>query len=204
MDDTKVLDFEFFTEDECNKLIEYCHKKEEEFIKINHENKNSFGGRITTEFYDHYNFFVDNQEYIDRFKKVLSENFPELKYPLFVQSWVNIYRKGEGIGWHQHYLLEDVYIKAMTANIFLGGNVNHGVIYLLFDSTTQSSKPVKHKNKIGNIHFVDSRMWHMVEENPYDQNRYSVGITISEYDQIWEQKVKSGEINCPAIIITKD
>lgn len=204
MDDTEVLEFEFFTEEECTKLIEYCHKKEEEFIKIKNITKNSFGGRITTEFYDHYNFFVDNQDYISRLKKILLENFPDLKYPLFVQSWVNIYRKGEGIGWHQHYLLENIHLKAITANVFLGGNINTGVTYLLFDPTIQSSKPVKFKNKIGNIHFVDSTVWHMVEENPYDENRYSVGITVTEYDSMWEEKVKSGEINCPAIIITND
>ena len=120
LNNLSVLQIPFFDESECKEIIKYADEKEKYFIEKNLDvevpifyTKN----QVTSANYTKYNFFKDNPKYIERLLQMLKEVLPWLTYPISLQSWVNIYRTGEGIGWHNHNGLDE---HSYTANIFLG------------------------------------------------------------------------------------
>ena len=177
LDGNSVVEIPFFNKAECKKIIKYAHKKEEYFIKENKDievpdvySKN----QVTTANYNRYNFFVDNSEYVKRLLKCLKKVLPWLIYPITIQSWVNIYKIGEGIGWHNHHGLDE---HSYTANIFLGGVTEPGVIYGALGQTD-----IVIENIIGGMLLSNCCMWHMVPPNKSNISRYSIGITLHDYE----------------------
>jgi len=190
LDGLSVVQIPFFNEAECKEIIKYANKKEKYFIKKNLNidvpviySKN----QVTTANYASYNFFEDNPKYIDRLLKCLKKALPWLTYPISLQSWVNIYKTSEGIGWHNHNGLNE---HSYTANIFLGGVTKPGVYYTV---PGQTSFPIK--NKIGEMLLSDCSMWHMVTPNTSNISRYSVGITIHDYEAFTKNLLKDACFN---------
>ena len=177
LDGLSVVQIPFFNEAECKEIIKYAHKKEKYFIKKNEDidvpviySKN----QVTTANYASYNFFKDNPKYIERFLGCLKEVLPWLTYPISLQSWVNIYKTGEGIGWHNHHGLSE---HSYTANIFIGGTTQPGVVY-----SNPGEGEFTIENKLGKMLLSHCMQWHMVPVNKLDDSRYSVGVTIHDYE----------------------
>ena len=196
-----IIEVPFFNNKECEKLIKYVDKKEEYFIKNEDEafassiyNKE----QITSANFYRYNFFVDNSEYIDRFLVCLKEILPWLKYPIAIQAWVNIYKTGEGIKWHNHAGLNG---HSYTANIFLRGETQPGTIY-----TEPGKDDTIIENIVGVMLLSNCCMWHKVPLNESNVFRYSIGITIHDYEAITNELLFGVCFNAPhkGIILLKD
>jgi hypothetical protein len=190
LDGLNVVKIPFFNEAECKEIIKYAHKKEKYFIKKNEDidvpviySKN----QVTTANYASYNFFEDNPKYIERLLGCFKEVLPWLTYPISLQSWVNIYKTGEGIGWHNHNGLDE---HSYTANIFLGGVTKPGVNYTVPGQTVFAVE-----NVIGEMLLSNCSMWHMVTPNESNISRYSVGITIHDYESFTKNLVSDACFN---------
>ena len=81
----EVIRTDFFSPEECNQVKEYIDSK-------------NFN---TTKYFDRYNFFYDNPQYVDKFVLKLKDIL-HLDFPIAVQAWVNSYEKGQGIEPHNH------------------------------------------------------------------------------------------------------
>ena len=190
MENLRHLHLPFFDVNECEEIISYIDEKQiilqkkygEKYKHRFSIEKNSVYENLSTTLYQRYNFFKDNPKYISRLKKILEENFPDLNYPLFIQSWGNIYEKNQGIPWHTHSFINGTQTLGITSNIFIGGDENIGTTYAFPDGRIPKFNYMNVKNKIGYIQFVSNEIHHMVSPNKSDQKRYSIGITINEYD----------------------
>ena len=177
----------FLDENECREICKYAEYKKQHLIKTlpkyfepTFNNLTNKKNQLTTAFHNQYNFFIDNPSYIKKFVLVLKKNISNIEWPVVVQSWVNIYEKGEGIGKHQHrpatILGHPKATKVYASNIFIGGNNNVGVNYIIEGDIK------KYKNELGQIHLFDGSIEHYVDLNPYTEKRYTIGITISCFD----------------------
>ena len=122
-----VNEFPFFTSEECDEIKQYAYKKEKELkgsSPLEVYNKS-----ITTNNYDRYNFFEDHPVYAERLVDFLKKTDAPLEWPIMVQSWVNIYRKGDGIGWHNHCG------NRISFNIFIDGDPSPGPAYIFAGKT---------------------------------------------------------------------
>jgi len=183
---TIVKHSNFFTEEECIQVCKYADDKRNEMLESYSDIEPSFRllnnskSQVTTGFYNSYSFFLDNPLYIKRLFSLIKNEFSDIEWPIVVQSWVNIYHKGEGIGKHTHSPITIPFHKSAkkvyAANIFVGGNENLGINYVIDGQVTNE------KNKLGEIQFFDGNVEHYVEENPYSEKRYTVGITISIFE----------------------
>lgn len=191
--ENQIIEIPFFTNDECEKCIIYSDEKEKLLKRKNQtDSLESFYPDITTQCYNDYNFFKDNPQYIERLKNKIDLVFGQnIEYPLIITSWVNIYRKGSGIGWHIHNSVHNTYIKGYTANIFLGGDENIGLSYAVHDESNPRYRYKNMKNKIGSMIIMPNTTYHMVRKNPTHKKRYTVGMTITEYDQTLFKKILS-------------
>jgi len=184
--DSAILHLPFFTKEECEECIEYAHKKENELklkpLNISEAQKYVYGEkRITTLHHNDYNFLIDNKKYIKKFKKLIHSVFEnKIKYPVFVQSWINIYRENEEIKWHQHKIVSEISCKSFTANIFLSGDESVGLTYAVHDENFPRYRYKKIKNKLGYIMIMPYDLYHMTK-NTSKKERYTVGLTITEY-----------------------
>lgn len=186
----EVIGFQFFTKEECEDVIKYIEDKKSFLLqqKYNIEDTNVYDVRsqITTACYDRYNFFIDNPQYVDRFVYHISNVLPHLTFPIAVQSWVNIYKTGQGIKPHSHSGFSNY---SFTSNIFLGGPTNPGITYFEPDG----KKTVE--NKVGEIHILNSGLWHTVPPNKSKENRYTIGITFHSYEAITKDLLLSASFN---------
>jgi hypothetical protein len=181
-----VIKCDFLTEKECDQVCKYAENKENQIQKMYSNQQPPFKlltnpkNQVTTGFYNSYSFFLDNPFYINKFYSLIKNNLLDIEWPVVLQSWVNIYDKGEGISKHKHSAISipfhKVAKKVYAANVFVGGNVDIGVNYII-------NGQIKHeKNKLGEIQFFDGKIEHYVDENPYAEKRYTIGITISIFD----------------------
>ena len=178
MKNNDILQIQFLNKIECDQVIEYSNDMEKYLL----ENETDNFSRITTKYFYKYNFFRDNPQYIDRFLKIIKKELPELKFPIAVQSWVNIYRKNEGIEAHNH---SGYPLYSYSANIFLGGPTNPGITY--FEPKNSITIP----NVMGELQIFNCGHWHEVVPNQTDEKRYSVGITFHSYEAITQHVLKN-------------
>jgi len=195
--DNFLLHLPFFTKNECEEIVNYIERKEK-FFKEDEQSQKLLEGAVTygntsnsTRLHSKYNFFLENKKYIPRLKKILEKNFPNLNYPLAVQSWCNLYAKGQGINWHTHRLFGNFdFPNSFTSNVFVGGREDIGITYALHhEGDIPRYKYVNVKNKLGHIQFVKSNIHHMVRSNPYDETRYTIGITVTEFHPVWARSI---------------
>ena len=198
-----VKGYKFFSEKECEQLIVYCDNKERELekptesAKSNQKKKRDCIVPVTQQNHSRYNFFYENSQYINRLITCIKTVFPQLEFPVAVQSWVNIYRKGQGIKWHSHAGKNG---SSFSANIFLGGPKKPGIYYSVDPDNTFNVE-----NETGAMHLFPNNLNHMVPLNDSKKKRYTVGITIHGYDAIDRTLVHGGALNASnreTIIIT--
>jgi len=97
-----VKGYKFFSPQECEKMRGYCDKKERKLEKMlkKDADKEPEEGKVriplTQKHHYLYNFFAENPEYQPRLIKCVKELAPHLEFPIAVQSWVNVYRTGDG------------------------------------------------------------------------------------------------------------
>tara|TARA_B100001996_G_scaffold361124_1_gene327629 strand:+ start:80 stop:676 length:597 start_codon:yes stop_codon:yes gene_type:complete len=184
-----VLEYPFFSIEECEEIKRYAYKKEVELKeKIT---TNEYNNSITTNNYNQYNFLKDNPIYADRLVNLLKEKNCPIEWPSLVQSWVNIYRKGDGIGWHNHQG------NGFSFNIFIDGDPSPGPVYLStgYDCGLDKyeMKGANFKNKKGDIQLFRSSTHHKVD--PVSSERISVGGTLQNYSDISKDFLKSLSFN---------
>lgn len=184
LNSNEILRCDFFSEDECKNIIEYIENKKKFLQNQSFENNQNtkiydLNSQITTNFFDKYNFFHDNPQYIDRFVQTISNMIPNIEFPIAVQSWCNIYEKGESIKPHNHHGLS---FYSYAANIFIGGSLdNQGITYM------EPGWKQTIKNRIGEMHIFDCFLWHTVPPNISEEKRYSIGITIHSFEAITKE-----------------
>ena len=175
-----VHEFPFFSIEECEKIKEYAYKKEIELKEKPSTNNERYNNSITTNRYDQYNFLKDNPIYADRFANFLKETKCPIEWPIITQSWINIYRKGDGIGWHKH--LGSGY----SFNIFIDGDPSPGPVYLYTGRdcglNEYDLKRKNFKNKKGYMQIFPSPTYHKVD--PISSERITVGGTLHHYSSI--------------------
>ena len=171
-----VKGYKFFSEEECRQLMDYCDKKEQALEKLNNDSNQSQKKKrtgtipVTQRHHSRYNFFYENSQYISRLINCIKTVFPDLEFPVAVQSWVNIYRKGQGIKWHSHAGKSG---SSFSANIFLGGPKKPSIYY-----SVDPDNIFNVENEVGAMHLFPNSLNHMVPENQSKRKRYSIGITI--------------------------
>lgn len=208
----ELIHLPFFDEHECLEIIQYIEEKEN-YLKQNLKDKfekrcgkeddTSTYANYTTGLHDSYNFFKDNPKYFSRLKKILKNKFPRLNYPLLVQSWVNFYEKNQKIEWHRHSIFPQP-TKGLTANIFVGGDENLGVTYAFPYLNSPRYKFHHEKNKLGHMQLVENSTYHMVRSNNSDQKRYTIGVTITEFDIEYSQPFIYNVASCEDVLILFD
>ena len=174
---SNVMEFSFFSEEECNSIKEYCHNVEKKLIDDGHNKDTgheSLGDVVTTVNYFRYNFFADNPQYAERLVNCLRKTNQYLEWPIVCQSWVNLYHKGQGIGWHNH---QGTMGRSFSANIFIDGPTKPGITFKHFG---EKAKVIE--NKRGYIQIFPCELMHMVP--PTEEERITVGITIHSYPSI--------------------
>lgn len=174
---SNVMEFSFFSEEECNDIKEYCHNVEKKLIDDGHNKDTgheSLGDVVTTVNYFRYNFFADNPQYAERLVNCLRKTNQYLEWPIVCQSWVNLYHKGQGIGWHNH---QGTMGRSFSANIFIDGPTKPGITFKHFG---EKAKVIE--NKRGYIQIFPCELMHMVP--PTEEERITVGITIHSYPSI--------------------
>jgi len=184
-----INEFPFFTSEECDEIKQYAYKKEKELkgsTPLEVYNKS-----ITTNNYDRYNFFEDHPVYAERLVSLLKETDAPLTWPIMVQSWVNIYRKGDGIGWHNHYG------SGLSFNIFIDGDLAPGPSYVLAGEEGGLDKydiQIKNlSNKKGYMQIFPSSVYHKVD--PLNSERISIGGTLHHYKDITEDVISFISLN---------
>ena len=193
-----INEFPFFSNKECDEIKQYAYKKEKKIIYdlknvfhyFTEEKFNDFGqpieekynNSVTTNHYNHYNFLKDNPVYADRLVDLLIQTEAPLRWPILVQSWVNIYRKGDGIGWHNHYG------SGLSFNIFIDGDPEPGPVYVLggkdgnlpeYEMETQN-----YPNKKGVMQIFPSPVYHKVDPLASEEDRITIGGTLHHYSDI--------------------
>lgn len=172
-----ALQLPFLTPEECETAVRYAHKQEETL------------GADTTDNFNRYNFFKDHPHLIPRLSDVIRTHFTWLQSPYLIQSWVNIYRKGEGLAWHFHSGMD---YHSMTANIFVGGQPTPG---LRVENAHGESELIH--NTLGEIIIMSCTQKHMVDDNPHDENRYTIGMTIHDYFSCTPGMLEGAAVNSP-------
>ena len=172
------LEFIFFSDEECDEIKQYAYKKEEELKESTP--LEVYNKSITTNNYNQYNFFEDHPVYAERLVDFLKTTNSPLEWPIMVQSWVNIYRKGDGIGWHNHKG------NGWSFNIFIDGDPSPGPAYILagHDGGLEDydMKVKNFKNKKGYMQIFPSPTYHKVD--PISSERITVGGTLHHYSSI--------------------
>ena len=174
---SNVMEFSFFSEEECDDIKKYCHNVEKKLIDDGYNEDTgheSLGDVVTTVNYFRYNFFADNPQYAERLVNCLRKTNQYLEWPIVCQSWVNLYHKGQGIGWHNH---QGTMGRSFSANIFIDGPTKPGITFKQFG---EKAKMIE--NKKGYIQIFPCELMHMVP--PTEEERITVGITIHSYPSI--------------------
>ena len=164
----EVIRTDFFSPEECNQVKKYIDSK-------------NFN---TTKYFDRYNFFDDNPQYVDKFVLKLKDIL-HLDFPIAVQAWVNSYEKGQGIEPHNHHGLTGY---SFACNIFISGNTQPGITYM------EPGWEQTYENKLGELQLFNCGLFHTVG-NHHDEKRYSVGITIHTREAITKELLDGACIN---------
>tara|TARA_R110002020_G_scaffold29212_5_gene92247 strand:+ start:2176 stop:2781 length:606 start_codon:yes stop_codon:yes gene_type:complete len=193
LDSNRCIEYPFLSSEECVGAIKYtCDKN----ISLRNEDvvlqDNIYASdQVTTANYFKYNFFEDNPNYIDRLLGVLEKGLPWLEYPISVRAWVNLYETGQGIDWHAHNGMSG---HSYSINIFLGGNTKPGISYL-----EPGGDPLTIENKLGAMLISNCSLWHMVPPNESKETRYTVGITIDDYEAMSKSLLRGACFNAKAV-----
>ena len=198
---TNVNEFSFFTKEECDDIKDYCIGIEEILIEEGHDKTKgheALGDVITTNNYYRHNFFADHPSYADRLVECLYKTNKYLQWPIVCQSWVNVYHKGQGIGWHNH---QGTMGRSFSANIFIDGPTKPGITFKHFG---EKAKVIE--NKKGYIQIFPCELMHMVP--PTEKQRITIGVTLHSYPSITKGLIDQLAFNSKeykgSIILTRE
>ncbi len=146
-----ILKYDLFTKQECVEISNWIDKDRD---------KNTF--------------FYYFPEYHSKLISCLKVLFPNLEYPIAVQSWCNSYNKDQYVDWNNHYGFIGL---SYSATIFIGGNPDIGF---------KIKNPVKNevldiKNKLGEIVFFGCEFYHRSLKNYENFPRKIIGMTIHDF-----------------------
>jgi hypothetical protein len=199
----QLVELPFFSQEECDEIKTYAYEVEKQLTEQGFENfksERSVTDAITTNNFFRYNFFQAFPHHADRLASFLSQTNPNLDWPIVVQSWVNIYRNGQGIEWHNH---TGTIGKSFTANIFISGPTTPGITYKEFNQKAHTVE-----NKVGYIHMIPCELYHSVPAVEGDEDRITVGITMHSYQTIQrnmlDQLAFNSKMYQDTIILTKE
>lgn len=172
-----LLDVPFLTEEECDQIKSFAYKLEEDLIKDGfgeHQEHVAYDNVLTSNYF-RYNVIHYFPHLADKLADCLNQIMhpQNLEWPIAVQAWCNIYRKGQGIEWHNHMGQMG---RSWTANIFIDGPEDSHVVYKEFNA-----KAVNMINKKGHMHLLPCELFHMVPKNQTDTDRITLGLTIHSY-----------------------
>tara|TARA_Y100001954_G_scaffold143250_1_gene152631 strand:- start:9 stop:632 length:624 start_codon:yes stop_codon:yes gene_type:complete len=198
-----VIEIPFLSPEECEEISTWAFKFEQELIDKGYgDNKPAleYFDNVTTSNYQNYNFFHYFPSLADRLVDCLSNINDHLEWPIICQAWVNIYRKGQGINWHNH---QGRMGKSFSCNIFVSGDTKPGVTYKPFDS-----KGILRENKIGYMHIFPCELFHYVAPLETDTPRVTLGLTVHSNSDIninlLNQLAFNSQMNQDTIILTKE
>ena len=188
-----VKGYKFLSPDECEKMRRYCDKKERKLESVleKQADKEADPGKasipLTQKHHYLYNFFSENKKHQPRLVKCVKELVPHLEFPIAVQSWVNVYRNGEGIKWHSHGGKNGY---SYSANIFLSGRTTPGIYYSVDPENIYNIE-----NELASMHLFPHNLNHMVPASETTEKRYTVGITIHGYQALDKDLIKGVAAN---------
>jgi hypothetical protein len=198
-----VIELPFLSEDECKEIADWAFDFEQQLINAGYgDNKpspNHFDN-VTTSNYQNYNFFNYFPELADRLVECLFHVNKDLEWPIICQAWVNIYRKGQGINWHNH---QGRMGKSFSCNVFIAGNANPGITYKPF-----GEKGIVRENKVGYLHLFPCELFHYVPPIETDTPRITLGMTVHSSSDIniniMNQLAFNSKMPQDSVILTKD
>ena len=152
----------FLSKEECKLIKKICLEKEQEILSLPVYD-NFFSG--TTDRHQNYNFLNFVPE-IDITSKIFNLPIMQDEDEFWIQCWVNILHKGEGIPMHNHGHPENIFY---SCNIFISGPND---CFTFYDDVGHVS------NRVGELHLIDCHLFHGVKENINDQPRLSIACDI--------------------------
>jgi len=174
-----VMEVPFFSQGECQEIKEWAFDFEKKLIQSGFEDYKpapEFFDNVTTSNYHHYNFFHFFPHHAERLVDCLYHVNKDLEWPIICQAWVNIYRKGQGINWHNH---QGRMGKSFSCNVFIDGDTKPGITYKPFNS-----KGITRENKIGFMHIFPCELFHYVQPSESDTPRITLGMTVHSNSDI--------------------
>jgi len=197
-----ITEIPFLTQDECQEITQWAIDFEQQLINAgygNHIPAPHIFDNVTTSNYQHYNFFHYFPMLADRLGECLYHVNKDLEWPIICQAWVNIYRKGQGINWHNH---QGRMGKSFSCNLFVSGNTNPGITYKPFNE-----KAIIKENKIGYVHIFPCELFHYVPSVETDTPRITIGMTVHSNSDIninlMNQLAFNSKMYQDSIILTK-
>jgi len=173
----------FLSTEECKLIEKVLLEKEQEILALPITTDMYTG---TTARYSSYNFLNYIPE-IDITKKFFDLPIMQDEDEFWVQCWVNILNKGEGIPMHNHGHPENIFY---AGNIFISGPDN---CFTFYDDVGHVP------NTVGELHLIDCHLWHGVKENINDQPRLSIACDIHFSDpkdfENYEQRIVHAKRN---------
>jgi len=155
---------DFISSEESKMIADRILCLEEDIKKMGADKYPLTGKDSLTGRYYCFNFLNDEIVY-----SIVGDKLKDLFGRCIIQCWANIFRKGEGIGEHQHTgCMYDPPGFRASANIFLSGDPSIGTCY----------NGVKYENKLGELTTFPPIMKHSVAENPGDLMRISLAMDI--------------------------
>jgi|TARA_R100000084_G_C4641055_1_gene143861 hypothetical protein len=107
---------------------------------------------------------------IPKLRKVFVES-NDMKYPISIQCWANVFRNSEGTTYHSHELEG---VTGYSGHIFISGHKDIGTWY----SIDKNGEYVKDENVPGELVLFPMDIPHHVPKNPYDDYRVSIAMDI--------------------------
>ena len=96
-----------------------------------------------------------------------------IKLPVAIECWANIFRFNEGLKLHNH-IKPDKFSNDnfLTGHIFIDGPIDIGTHYII------NNKLIKKKNTIGELTLISSKLYHSVPKNKTNYQRISMAFNI--------------------------
>lgn len=192
LENNSVLEIPFLSREECDELIQFALRKRSELFSDSKllelgDYKNISDAQVTTALYNSYSVLRAYPLIAQRLSDTLHKVLPKLTWPLLVQSWVNIYERGQNIDWHTH---AGLYGSSFAANVFLGGPTQPGLMVGTYGAPIQTIE-----NKVGAMLLMSSSMPHRTAPNIAEETRYSIGMTIHDFFAITPELLMNATLN---------
>jgi len=198
-----VIEVPFLTTEECKEIEKWAFDFEKQLIEAgygDHTPAPDYYDNVTTSNYQHYNLFHYFPELAERLAECLFHINKDLEWPIMCQAWVNVYRKGQGINWHNH---QGRMGRSFSCNAFISGDTKPGITYKPFNE-----KGIVRENKLGYLHIFPCELFHYVPPVESDTPRITLGMTVHSCGDInnviLNQLAFNSKMHQDTIILTKE